>query len=89
MKLVESKTRDPDLTKITEAIQVLSKGLERASQSELELGFKTRQFEKAQQSYSELQQKYDVLKSKNEDLELQNKNLRCKIDELKFKQSTV
>lgn len=44
IQLVESKTRDHDILKITEAIKVLSRGLDRASQSELELGHKSRQY---------------------------------------------
>ncbi|CAD8051907.1 unnamed protein product [Paramecium primaurelia] len=82
LKMIENNSKDTDIMKIMDTIKILSKGLEKASQSELELGYKDRQLQKAQQLYSELEQKFQVLKTKYDDLEGQNKNLKTKIDEL-------
>ncbi|CAD8157727.1 unnamed protein product [Paramecium pentaurelia] len=82
INIIECKNKDADIQKIMETIQLMSKELEKASQRELELGYKERQLQKTLQLYNQLETSYEVLKKKNEDLEIQNKNLKSKIEEL-------
>ncbi|KAM3145598.1 hypothetical protein pb186bvf_002372 [Paramecium bursaria] len=79
-RIVEGKPQD--LNKINEAIQQLAGTLERCSQQEIELNYKTRLLIKQQQEYKDLEQKHNVLLSKLDETLKQNKSLLQRIDEL-------